>query len=157
MPNLPNIPFPTDFSVQGVRSEFDRLLDRVWHLGLSTAPLDGQDWAPSLDVWEEPDSYTLRAELPGMGPEDISVEILGNLLTIRGFKPAIQKPAEKARQLRSECRYGSFNRKMELPAPVDEGSVQASCKNGVLEVRIAKTASAQGRSVKVQGDAPKVP
>ena len=149
---LPNIPLPSDFSVQGVRNEFDRLLDRVWHLGLSTAPLDGQDWAPSLDVWEEPGSYVVRAELPGLGAEDVSVEILNHVLTIRGFKPAIQKPAENARQLRAECRYGSFNRRLELPGSVDENSVQAVCRNGVLEVKIAKTPAAQGKSVKVQGE-----
>lgn len=149
---IPNIPFPTDFSVQGVRNEFDRLLDRVWHLGLSTAPLDGQDWAPSLDVWEEPGSYTVRAELPGLAAEDVSVEILGNVLTIRGFKPAIQKPAEHARQLRAECRYGSFSRKLELPGAISENSVQAKCRNGLLEVTIAKTPAAQGKSVKVEGE-----
>ena len=149
---MPNIPFPTDFpfSVQGVRNEFDRLLDRVWHLGLSTAPLDGQDWAPCVDLFEEPDRYIIRAELPGVGAEEVHLEILGNMLTIRGCK-AVQKDATGDRKpLRGECRYGSFHRKVELPGGVKEDGIVANCRNGVLEISVPKKPEVHGRTVKVQ-------
>lgn len=160
---MANFPFPTEwpFNVQGVRNEIDRLLDRVWHLGLSTAPLDGQDWAPCLDLFEESDRYVIRAELPGMAAEDVSVEMLGQTLSIRGFKAEPVRTGEKptadgarestaaCRKLRGECRYGSFARKMELPGPVNEAGVSATCRNGVLEVSIPKAQSGMGKSVKV--------
>lgn len=160
---MASFPFPSEwpFNVQGVRNEVDRLLDRVWHLGVSTAPLDGQDWAPCLDVFEEADRYIVRAELPGMAAEDVSVEMLGQALSIRGFKAAPAQPSEKSdaggagesmaacRKLRGECRYGSFARKTDLPGPVNEAGVSAICRHGVLEVSIPKAPSSLGKSVKV--------
>ncbi|GJQ27093.1 MAG: molecular chaperone [Phycisphaerae bacterium] len=160
---MASFPFPSDwpFNVQGVRNEVDRLLDRVWHLGLSTAPLDGQDWAPCLDLFEEADRYIVRAELPGMAAEDVSVEMLGQTLSIRGFKAEPARASEKpgavgagesqaaCRKLRGECRYGSFARKIELPGPVSESGVSATCRNGVLDVTIPKAQSSLGKTVKV--------
>ena len=74
---MPSIPLPREipFSVQEMREEFDRMLDRVWHGGLSTAPLDGQDWAPRLDVYEHPDHYQVRVEIPGLTADDVQVSI----------------------------------------------------------------------------------
>jgi len=148
---MPNIPFPSDlpFSLQNVRKEFDQLLDRVWHVGLTTAPLDGQDWAPPMDIFEEPDRYRVRVEVPGMGADDIEVSILGNLLTIKGCKATVPALTEEPRMLRSECRYGSFSRKFELPSEVQEDAVSATCKNGVLELAIPKRPETRGRTVKV--------
>ena len=148
---MPNIPFPSDlpFSLQNVRKEFDQLLDRVWHVGLTTAPLDGQDWAPSIDVIEEADHFRVRVEVAGMSAEDIDVSILGNVLSIKGCKAPGTAPTNGAHMLRSECRYGSFCRKYELPGKVREDAVSATCKNGVLELAIPKKPEARGRTVKV--------
>ncbi len=148
---MPNIPFPSDlpFSLQNVRKEFDQLLDRVWHVGLTTAPLDGQDWAPSMDVFEEADRFLVRVEVPGMSAEDIEVTILANVLTIKGCKATIPASNQEPRALRSECRYGSFSRKYELPGEVQEDAVTATCKNGVLELEIPKRHEARGRTVKI--------
>ena len=152
---MPNIPSPRNFpfSVQDIRSEFDRLLDRVWHVGLTTAPLDGQDWAPSLDVIEEADAYRVRAEIPGVTAAGVEVSILNNTLTIRGTKPAPTKMDEEGgRQLRAECRYGGFLRKYELPSPVRDEDVIASCKNGVLDITIPKAPEVRGRKVDVRSE-----
>lgn len=151
---MPNIPSPRDvpFSVQDIRNEFDRLLDRVWHVGLRTAPLDGQDWAPCLDVVEEADAYRVRIEIPGVRAEDVDVSILGNMLTIKGTKPPPVTTDEGHRRLRAECRYGSFCRKCELPSPGQDEGVAAACKNGVLEVTIPKTPEVLGRKVKIQSE-----
>ncbi len=150
---MPNIPFAGDIplSLQGLRKEFDQLLDRVWHGGLNTPPLDGQDWAPSIDVVEGPDSYAVRVEVPGLGPEAVDVSILGRMLTIRGCKPSPAKPGEGHRVLRDECRYGSFCRRYELPTEAQEDSVTATCKHGVLSLMIPKKPDARGRTVTVQG------
>jgi HSP20 family protein len=148
---MPNIPFPSDlpFSLQNVRKEFDQLLDRVWHVGLTTAPLDGQDWAPPMDVIEEADRYLVRVEVAGMSADDVDVSILGNVLSIKGCKATGPAAANGAHALRSECRYGSFCRKYELPGEVQEDAVSATCKNGVLELMIPKKHEARGRTVKI--------
>lgn len=149
---MPSIPFTTEipFSVQDMREEFDRLLDRVWHGGLSTAPLDGQDWAPRLDVHEHPDHYQVRVEIPGLTADDVEVSILDNVLTVKGTKTAPNQSGENVRRLRSECRYGSFCRKFELPSPAEESSVSATCRHGVLEISISRSAQIKGRNVKVE-------
>lgn len=150
---MANMPFPSDlpFSLQGIRNEFDRLLDRVWHGGLSTAPLDGQDWAPSIDLVEGADAYHLRLEAPGMTAEEIDVSILANVLTVKGCKKPGRAPHEGERTLRAECRYGSFCRRIELPGSVAEDGISATCRLGVLELTLPKKAEATGRTVKVSG------
>lgn len=151
---MPNIPSPRDFpfSVQDIRNEFDRLLDRVWHVGLATAPLDGQDWAPCIDVFEEPDAFRVRVEIPGIGADDVDVSILDNILTIKGTKRASIEAGEDRQGLRAECRYGSFCRKYQLPSAVRDEGVTASCRNGVLDVTIPKTPEEKGRKVRIQAE-----
>ncbi|MBN2563489.1 MAG: Hsp20/alpha crystallin family protein [Phycisphaerae bacterium] len=151
---MPSIPSPRNFpfSVQDIRNEFDRLLDRVWHVGLTTAPLDGQDWAPSLDVIEEADAYRVCVEIPGVSGADVEVSILKDTLTIKGTKPAPVKTEENQRQLRAECRHGGFCRRYELPGPVRDEGVTATSKNGVLDIRIPKKPEALGRKVDVRSE-----
>jgi HSP20 family protein len=139
-------------SVQDLRDEFDRLVDRVWHSGLSTAPLDGQDWAPRMDVYERSDSFLVRLEIPGVNSENVEVSILKSTLTLKGKKGEPQDIGDATRRLRTECRFGSFSRKVDLPVPVNEDNVSATCKDGVLFVRIQKTPEVFGRTVKVSAD-----
>jgi HSP20 family protein len=149
---MPDIPFPRGIplSVQDLRDEFDRLVDRVWHVGLNTAPLDGQDWAPAMDIVEEADRYRIRVEVPGLAAEDVQVSILDGALTVKGTKRPVAPAGDEHRYLRKECRFGGFCRRYELPGAVDEDNVTASCKNGVLEMSIPKKPEAQGRAVKVE-------
>jgi HSP20 family protein len=144
-----NIPTDFPFSIRDVRSEFDRLLDRVWHAGLTTAPLDGQDWAPVIDVVDEGKTYLVRAEVPGLAAEDVEVSILDNVLSIKGYKPGPVQTGEGKRPLRNECRHGGFLRRYEFPSPVQEEGVAATCKRGILEVVIPKKSEAAGRTVRV--------
>lgn len=149
---MPNFPFSSDlpFSMQDVRSEFDRLLDRVMHGGVTTAPLDGQDWAPRLDVVEHPDAYHVRVELPGVSADEVDVSILDNAMTIKGVKMLPDEPPESVRRLRSECRYGSFCRNFSFASDVDDQGVSASFKAGVLSVRVPKSPQTKGHKVQVR-------
>jgi len=148
---MPTFPFPRDlsFSVQDIRSEFDRLLDRVWHGGINSAPLDGQDWAPAVDVIDEPLGYRIRVEVPGMTAEQIEVSVQKNVVTIQGRKPPVYDEGSP-RRLRSECRYGAFSRRIELPNAIQDADVKATCKNGVLTLEVPKTPVAVGRTVPVE-------
>ncbi len=145
-----HLPKNLPFSLQDLRDEFDRMLDRVWHGGLSTAPLDGQDWAPRLDVIDDGPNYHVRLEVPGLSAADVDVSILDKTLTVKGNKPDAARPEQPPRYLRRECRYGAFCRRYELPAAVDTENVNAACRDGVLEVIIPKKPEAQGRPVKVE-------
>lgn len=148
---MPINPFSREgvFSIRDLQGEFDRLIDRFWHGGLSTPPLDGYDWAPPLDMIDEPESYRLRVEVPGLTGEQIDVSVIGQTLSIRGCKPDPRQKTEGRSWMRSECRYGNFRREVELPAAVRADAIVATCRNGVLEVEIPKAAAARPQTVKV--------
>jgi len=148
---MANFPFPRELplSLEDLRNELERVVDRVWHQGLSTAPLDGQDWAPAIDVIDEADAYRIRVEVPGLRAEDVEVTILEQSLMIRGVKPP-QPPEIKGKTLRRECRFGSFSRRFDLPSPVDADHVSAGCKLGVLDITVPKAREAQGRSIRIE-------
>jgi HSP20 family protein len=147
---MPGFQFPSELpSFNDVRNEFDRLLDRVWHVGLNTAPLDGQDWAPAMDVIDEGERYRVRLEVPGLTGEQVEVSILNNTLVVRGTKAGPPRPTEGQRQLRGECRFGSFGRRYEFPSPVAEDGVTATCKLGVLDITITKRPEPKGRTIPV--------
>ncbi|MCK6485513.1 MAG: Hsp20/alpha crystallin family protein [Phycisphaerae bacterium] len=137
-------------SLRELQGEFDRLVDRLWHGGISTAPLDGQDWGPPIDVCDESDRYVLQVELPGLTNEDLEVAVLDRTATVSGVKPSPRKPGEGTKCLRSERRFGKFKRTIELPEPVDETRVHAAFANGLLTVSLPKKVVVQGRKVPVE-------
>jgi HSP20 family protein len=110
-------------------------------------------WAPSVDVLTRGDDLLVRADLPGIKPEDVHVEIEGNNLIIRGETSTEQKKEDQG-YFYSERRYGSFYRTIPLPEGVKADNAQARFNNGVLEITlpgVAKTLQSQRRSIPVQG------
>lgn len=139
-------------SLGSLQDEMSRLMERLWHAGVSTGPFDGQQWAPVLDMYEGEEGYTLWAEVPGVVPEEIEVTHVGNRLTIRGEKRRPSSVMEKDRAVRSERRYGSFNRQLELPEDCDASKLSAKCHAGLLELSIPKSAASRPKSVKIKVD-----
>jgi HSP20 family protein len=104
---------------------------------------------PAVDVYEENDDVVVKAEIPGMGKDDIQVDLSDSKLTIRGEKKKEEEIKEENYH-RTERSYGSFVRSLELPAEVKADAAKATFKNGVLEVRVPKTEAAKQRQVKVK-------
>ncbi len=136
-------------SMADVQDEVNRLVDRVWHLGLRGGPLDGQEWAPAIDVIEEPDRFLVRAELPGLSTEDVDVSISGGTLTIRGQKPSDLPEGDDRQYLRSERRFGAYSRTVPLPTPIDAENASAHCRKGVLEVVLPKKEDARPKIIEI--------
>ena len=133
-----------------LQDEMNRVFDRVWHGGISTRPLDGQQWAPGLDVYEYPDRFVVHVEVPGVDGNSVDVTCVGSMLTIRGEK---RRPAEvtcDTPSLYRERRYGSFSRTVELSGKIVVEQVAARYHNGVLEVTVPKSESERPRSVRVE-------
>lgn len=137
-----------------LQDEMNRVFERVWHVGVSTPPLDGQKWAPPIDLYEYDDRYVLVAEAPGVDPAEIELSQLGETLSIRGTKKRPAVAADAIGTLRNECRYGSFCRTIELPAGAAKDRASARCTGGMLEVTVYKTETSKPRSIKVQGEPP---
>jgi len=107
--------------------------------------------APVVDLYEEKDNIVAKVELPGMGKDDIEVNIADSRLTIKGEKKKEEEVKEE-NYYRSERSYGSFTRSVELPKEVQVEKAQATFKNGVLEIRLPKSEEAKKREIKVKVD-----
>jgi len=133
-----------------LQDELNRLFRRLYHGGLVTKPLDGQDWAPRMDLIEEPDDFVLRAEVPGIPLDQIEVSVLGSSVTIKGHKaPPALKPGG-ARVVFGETPSGSFCREIPLPAEIKPEAVQACGSDGVLVLTLPKAQASRRVSVEVK-------
>jgi HSP20 family protein len=105
---------------------------------------------PKVDVAETEDSVHVTAELPGMKEDDIDVTLSDGNLVIRGEKKA-EKEDKQKNYYRVERSYGSFQRSIPLPAEVDDQKVDASFKDGVLNIILPKVApSKSGKKITVK-------
>ncbi|HBS28159.1 MAG TPA: molecular chaperone [Phycisphaerales bacterium] len=127
---------------------FGRFVERKANGGDLLSPLSGA-WAPALDVTETNGAIEIKAEVPGVTPEDIEVTVAGDVLTLKGEKREEQEESGKDFH-RTERRFGSFLRRVTLPAPVDESKVNAAYKDGVLTVTLTKSPAAQTRRIPVR-------
>ncbi len=127
-----------------LQSEVGRLLSRV---GVGDVA-ERQSWTPSIDVIETEDSIKLKAELAGMDPSDISIEVQDNVLTVSGER-RFQEEVKEDKYYRIERRYGSFSRSIALPQTVNEDGIVAKYENGVLEVSVPKAEVAKPKKIAV--------
>lgn len=100
------------------------------------------EFVPSIDVFEEGDELVIKAELAGIRREDMRIELSGNMLTLSGEKRGEEKVQRKD-YYRVEQAYGSFSRSLELPEGINLDHVKASYKDGLLEIRIGRSAPAR--------------
>ncbi len=135
-----------------LRTEIDRLFDSVMRDpfgALDWAFPGGRDWAPTVDVAESENEVTVRAEIPGIDPKDLEVNITGNQLVLAGEKKEWSEKKEKD-FYQSESRSGSFRRTIPLPPSVDAEKVEAEYANGVLTIHLQKTQKTPPKKVDVK-------
>ncbi|MFT5176789.1 MAG: HSP20 family protein [Gammaproteobacteria bacterium] len=108
------------------------------------------DWAPTVDIKEGDDHFSIYADVPGVDSKDIDVSMHNGVLTIKGERRAETKE-ESNRFSRVERARGTFLRRFTLPDTADDDNISATTKDGVLVVRIPKRASVQPKKISVQG------
>ena len=143
----PELAWPGFGRVTTLQDEFDRLFDSPWG-ELARASQLMSAWTPALDVDEDKDNFTVRAELPGMKREEISVSIHDGLLSITGERRAEEKSEDTAIH-RQERFYGRFERTVTLPAHIATDKVKAQYKDGVLSITLPKTEEAKPKQIDV--------
>lgn len=134
-----------------LRSEMDRLFERFFQepwTALTEAFAPARAWMPLVDVLDSEKEVTVRAEVPGLGPQDVEVTLSGNTLVLRGEKKEEREERGQA-YYRAERRYGAFQRAIPLPAGVDPDQVSAEYDKGILTVRIAKKEEAKPKRIEV--------
>jgi HSP20 family protein len=107
-----------------------------------------RSFVPSVDIAEDNKHFLVTADVPGMKPEDIDIQVENNVLTIRGERKHEVK-GEKHGYHRIERHYGSFQRAFTLPEGVDADKIEASVEHGTLVLRVPKPVSALPKKVKV--------
>ncbi len=138
-PERPWTPW-TEFSE--LYDQMGRLLSDIW------GDVDQADgwWRPAADVEETAEAYLVELELPGVKRDDVSVELGSREVMVTGEV----KERERVGFLRSRTRrVGRFDYRLSLPADIEEGQVSASLSNGILTVRVPKTAKAQRRKIPI--------
>ena len=108
-------------------------------------------WAPAMEVHEAQDALEVRAEVPGLSPEDLEISVQGNVLTLSGQKKQEHNEGDGG-CIRSERRYGRFRRSITLPADVDAEKIEARQSNGVLTIRLPRSERAMPRRIEVQSN-----
>jgi HSP20 family protein len=129
-----------------LRSVFNDLFDE--NIGRSFAELRKSKWYPAVDVLESKDSYLIRAELPGMKREDIKVEVKDGTLILSGERKS-EKPAEGVEYRHVERVGAKFWRSFSLPETVKHDGIEASYKDGMLEIRVPRAEEARPRQIEV--------
>jgi HSP20 family protein len=133
-----------------LQNEMNRLFNTVFD---TPAPGNGgtlRRWVPAMDLVESVDHFVLRADLPGMGEEDIKIEFEDGTLTISGERKAEHEEREEG-YYRVERAFGTFSRSLTLPKGIDADGVSANFDRGVLEVRIPKPEERKPRRIEIAG------
>jgi HSP20 family protein len=115
-----------------------------------------RDWVPAMDLVEDGDDFVLKADLPGVSEDDVSIELEDGVLTISGARESkLQERTDGYHRI--ERVSGRFERSLTLPDGVDADGIHASFDKGVLEVRIPKPAERKRRRVAITvGEQPRV-
>jgi HSP20 family protein len=111
-------------------------------------------WMPAMDLVETDDHFVLRADLPGMGEDDVKIEFEDGTLTVSGERKSEHESKSEGYH-RVERAFGAFSRSLTLPQGIDPEAVTASFDRGVLEVSIPKPEERKPRRIEIGGGAQK--
>ena len=128
--------------------ELDDLRHRVERMLDDAGNGKDRDWRMPVDIVERDDGYVLRASIPGMTPDDVSIEVEDDVLTVSAHHEETEED-KKDNYVRRERRSGFFTRSVTLPKGVKADDVGAVCKDGVLEVSFPKPAEPEATAVKI--------
>jgi HSP20 family protein len=135
--------------LDNLQSDMNRLFDSFFGGGGDNGAAHRR-WIPAMDLVETEEHLVLRADLPGMTEEDVSIEIKDGVLLVSGERKAEHESGREG-FYRVERAFGRFSRSLSLPRGVDAGAVNANFDRGVLEVRIPKPEERKPTKVQIGG------
>jgi HSP20 family protein len=127
--------------LEDVRGRIDRMFGEMANVG-------ERQWNLALDVVDRDDKYVVRADLPGLKPEEVKIEVEDDVLTISAEHEESEEQ-KKDDYVRRERRYGAFSRSMNLPKGVTADQIEATTKDGVVEVSIPKPKEEERKAVSI--------
>lgn len=128
--------------LDSLQTELDRVFGGFLRPGTTTG------WIPPVDVLEHPDRIVLRADLPGLAPDDLAIEFENGMLRLSGERRSNQR-SEGAQFVRSERSWGRFERSFRLPREINPEAIEATFEDGVLELMIPKPEAVKPRRIPI--------
>ena len=128
--------------------EFDRLFREAFSPVMGEGEVSTRTWAPPVDIYENGDNLVLKAELPGINPDDVEVRVEDNNLYLKGERK-FEKEVKEENYHRVERVYGSFARTFSLPNSIDSDKVAANYKDGILTLTLPKREEAKPKTIKI--------
>jgi HSP20 family protein len=125
-----------------LRSRFDRVFDE-----LGGHPQGA--WRPAIDVMRRDDTLVVRADLPGLTPSEVKVEVEDGVLTVSGEHQEDRSDSDGGRYVRRERRFGAFSRSIALPSGADAQAITAQTRDGVVEVTVPLPSGATTQKVEI--------
>jgi HSP20 family protein len=127
--------------MEDLRKRLDRVFEDV---GNGRA----REWSLAIDLIDRGDHYVLRADVPGLKPDEVKIEVEDDVLTVSAEHEE-REEEKKDNFVRRERHYGAFSRSVTLPKGVSADQVDASCHDGVLEVSIPKPKEEERKAVTI--------
>jgi HSP20 family protein len=130
------------------QSEFERFLREAFSPTSAEGEVSTRTWAPPVDIYENGDNLVLKAELPGINPDDVEIRVEDNTLYLKGERK-FEKDVKEQNYHRVERSYGTFTRSFSLPNSVDADKVTANFKDGILTLTMPKKEEAKPKTIKI--------
>ena len=135
---------------EGIESEFRRTVEEMLRAAQPRFTLSRQRWRPQIDIYETREEIFILAEIAGVPKEEINLEIGPRTVKISGAREGGPRE-EDARYRLAEIPCGHFERNLTLPVPIDMETVRAVCRDGILEIRLAKRPLDRVHKISIQG------
>jgi HSP20 family protein len=132
-----------------LRDAMDRLFDEAYNRPLGMADGGRARMAPSVDLFETENDVVIKAALPGIKPEEVDINVTGEMITIKGETRDQTETQEKAYHIR-EHRWGRFERSVSLPTAIVADKAKAEFENGILTVTLPKADEVKPRTITVR-------
>ena len=132
----------------GAQNQFERFLREAFSPVSGEGEVSTRTWAPPDDIYENGDNLVLKAELPGINPDEVEIRVEDNTLYLKGERK-FEKEVNEQNYHRVERSYGTFTRSFSLPNSVDPDKVAANYKDGVLTLTMPKKEEAKPKTIKI--------
>ena len=134
--------------VSPLEADFNRLFNSFFEPRVYAAPVAQRRFSPAIDLVEGDGEYVLKADLPGVPEDAVSIEVERDVLTVSGKRESVDEQKRDGYH-RIERSYGAFSRSLKLPEGVDASAIKAQFEKGVLEITIPKPEQPQPHKVAI--------
>lgn len=135
--------------VMDLRNRIDRIFgDSFLPVFEGREDLSHSSWNPAVDIYEDDDAIVIKAELPGIDKDQITIDVKDRVLILKGERNS-ENEVEEENFYRRERVYGKFERAFTLPASIDPESVKANFKDGVLKIDVPKPEEQKPKQISI--------